>query len=138
MKGSPPRRRAVATVMPWAAGGLAQCLEVVRPCYGTGSHPAVWLTERGGRISVRQIDDRFAQLRGLAGPNRRADSRKELPCTAAEAVAAAGMGSPRLERPPAPPLGAHQTKRPGRPEAGPGPPAGRNPRPGRAETRGPR
>src|SRR6266496_5728520 len=97
MKGSPPRRRAVATVMPWAAGGLAQCLEVVRPCYGTGSHPAVWLTERGGRISVRQIDDRFAQLRGLAGPNRRADSRRELPCTAAEAVAAAGMGSPRLE-----------------------------------------
>jgi hypothetical protein len=27
----------------------------------------VWLTERGGRISARQIDDRFAQLRGLAG-----------------------------------------------------------------------
>ena len=27
----------------------------------------MWLTERGGRISLRQIDDRFAQLRGLAG-----------------------------------------------------------------------
>jgi site-specific recombinase XerC len=26
----------------------------------------VWLTERGGRISLRQIDDRFAQFRRLA------------------------------------------------------------------------
>jgi site-specific recombinase XerD len=67
MKGSPPRRRAVATVMPWAAEALAQYLEEVRPRYGAGGHPAVWLTERGGRISARQIDDRFAQLRGLAG-----------------------------------------------------------------------
>jgi len=67
MRGSPPRRRAVATVMPWAAEALAQYLEEVRPCYGAAGHPAVWLTERGGRISPRQIDDRFAQLRGLAG-----------------------------------------------------------------------
>ncbi len=67
MKGSPPRRRAVATVMPWAAEALAQYLDEVRPCYGAAGHPAVWLTERGGRISLRQIDDRFAQLRGLAG-----------------------------------------------------------------------
>jgi integrase/recombinase XerC len=67
MKGSPPRRRAVDTVMPWAAEALAQYLEDVRPRYGAAGHPAVWLTERGGRISVRQIDDRFAQLRGLAG-----------------------------------------------------------------------
>jgi integrase/recombinase XerC len=67
MKGSPPRRRAVATVMPWAAEALAQYLQEVRPRYGQAGHPAVWLTERGGRISARQIDDRFAQLRGLAG-----------------------------------------------------------------------
>ena len=67
MRGSPPRRRAVATVMPWAAEALRQYLDEVRPRYGAGSHPAVWLTERGGRISVRQVDDRFAQLRGLAG-----------------------------------------------------------------------
>lgn len=67
MKGSPPRRRAVATVMPWAAEALGQYLDDVRPRYGCGHHPAVWLTERGGRISPRQIDDRFAQLRGLAG-----------------------------------------------------------------------
>jgi integrase/recombinase XerC len=66
MKGSPPRRRAVATVMPWAAEALEQYLEQVRPGYGCDRHPAVWLTERGGRISPRQIDDRFAQFRGLA------------------------------------------------------------------------
>jgi len=67
MKGSPPRRRAVATVMPWAAEALGQYLEEVRPRYGRAGHPAVWLTERGGRISARQVDDRFAQPRGLAG-----------------------------------------------------------------------
>lgn len=66
MKGSPPRRRAVATVMPWAAEALAQYLEEVRPRYGKGRLAALWLTERGGRISARQVDDRFAQLRELA------------------------------------------------------------------------
>jgi len=50
MRGSPPRRRAVAAVMPWAAEVLAQCIGQVRPCY-EASCPALWLTERGGRIS---------------------------------------------------------------------------------------
>lgn len=67
MRGSPPRRRAVATVMPWAAETLAQYLQEARPHYGCDRHPAVWLTERGGRISPRQIDVRFAQFRRLAG-----------------------------------------------------------------------
>jgi integrase len=67
MRGSPPRRRAVATVMPWAAETVTQYLEEVRPHYGCDRHPAVWLTERGGRISPRQIDDRFAQFRTLVG-----------------------------------------------------------------------
>ena len=31
------------------------------------AHPAVWLTERAARISARQVDDRFAQFRALAG-----------------------------------------------------------------------
>ena len=67
MRGSPPRRRAVATVMPWAAEALAQYTEHVRPCYGAAAgHPALWLTERGGRISPRQIDDRFAEWRAAA------------------------------------------------------------------------
>jgi len=53
MRGSPPRRRAVATVMPWTAEALAQYIGHVRPGYEAGSHPALWLTERGGRISLR-------------------------------------------------------------------------------------
>ena len=67
MRGSPPRRRAVATVMPWAAEALAQYLDEVRPFVGVPSHPALWLTERGERISARSIDERFAAWRKAAG-----------------------------------------------------------------------
>ena len=67
MRGSPPRRRAVATVMPWAADALRQYLEQVRPRWDAGSHPALWLTERGGRISPRSVDERFAAWRAAAG-----------------------------------------------------------------------
>jgi site-specific recombinase XerD len=67
MKGSPPRRRPVATVLPWTADVVRQYLAEVRPRYGFDTHPAVWLTERGGRISLRQVDDRFALLREAAG-----------------------------------------------------------------------
>ena len=67
MRGSPPRRRAVATVMPWAVEALAQYIDEVRPGIGAGRHPALWLTERGGRISPRQVDDRFAAWRTAAG-----------------------------------------------------------------------
>ena len=67
MRGSPPRRRAVAAVMPWAVEVLGQYLSEVRPRYGVSEHPALWLTERGGRISVRQVDDRFALWRAAAG-----------------------------------------------------------------------
>ncbi|MGD0935764.1 MAG: tyrosine-type recombinase/integrase [Streptosporangiaceae bacterium] len=67
MRGSPPRRRAVATVMPWTAEALAQYTDEVRPCFRAAGHPALWLTERGGRISLRQVDDRFAAWRQAAG-----------------------------------------------------------------------
>ncbi len=67
MRGSPPRRRAVATVMPWAAEALGQYLEEVRPRCGQPGHPALWLTERGERISPRGIDERFAAWRAAAG-----------------------------------------------------------------------
>lgn len=66
-RGSPPKRRSVATVMPWAAEALEQYLVEVRPGYASSEHPAVWLTERGGRISPRQIDERFALCRARAG-----------------------------------------------------------------------
>jgi integrase/recombinase XerC len=67
MRGSPPRRRAVAAVMPWVVEALGQYLVEVRPRYGAAAHPALWLTERGGRISTRQVDDRFAYWRAAAG-----------------------------------------------------------------------
>lgn len=66
-RGSPPRRRAVATVWPWTAEVLGQYLAQVRPRYDAPGHPAVWLTERGGRIAPRHIDERFALWRERAG-----------------------------------------------------------------------
>ncbi|MDA8285379.1 MAG: tyrosine-type recombinase/integrase [Actinomycetota bacterium] len=65
MRGSPPRRREVATVMPWIVDTLAQYLEDVRPLYEAAG-PELWPTERGGRISARHVDERFAFFRGLA------------------------------------------------------------------------
>jgi site-specific recombinase XerD len=67
MRGSPPRRRAVAAVMPWAVQALAPYIDEVRPRYGAHAHPALWLTERGERISPRSVDERFAAWRKAAG-----------------------------------------------------------------------
>lgn len=68
MRGSPPKRRQVASVMPWAVEALGQYLEEVRPRYGApAASPALWLTERGERISPRRIDERFAAWRERAG-----------------------------------------------------------------------
>jgi site-specific recombinase XerC len=67
MRGSPPRRRSVATVMPWAAEVVEEYLLEVRPRYQRPDHPALWLTERGDRISTRQVDERFAAYRDAAG-----------------------------------------------------------------------
>ena len=67
MRGSPPRRRQVATVMPWAAEVVEEYITEVRPCYAAAEHPALFVTERGERISVRQVDDRFAAYRAGAG-----------------------------------------------------------------------
>jgi site-specific recombinase XerD len=67
MRGGPPRRRQVATVMPWAAEVVAEYLAEVRPRYGRAEHPAMWLTERGERISTRQVGERFADYRAAAG-----------------------------------------------------------------------
>ncbi len=71
MRGSPPRRRQVASVMDWAVDALSQYLEEVRPRFGTAAlDPALWLTERGTRISLRRIDECFGAYRQAAGlPN---------------------------------------------------------------------
>ncbi len=67
MRGSELRRRNVATVMPWAVEALEEYLSEVRPCYAPGAGAALWLTERGSRISLRHVNDRFATYRDALG-----------------------------------------------------------------------
>jgi len=68
MRGSPPRPRAVASVMPWAVEALDQYVTEVRPLHGDAARgPALWLSERGARISPRRVDERFAVWRAAAG-----------------------------------------------------------------------
>jgi integrase/recombinase XerC len=67
MRGSEPRRRNVATVMPWAVEALEEYLVEVRPCYASSGRTALWLTERGGRISSRHLNDRFVTYRDALG-----------------------------------------------------------------------
>src|SRR5258705_1288734 len=43
MRGSPPRRRAVAAAMPGAVRALPQYIDDVRPRYGAHAHQALWL-----------------------------------------------------------------------------------------------
>jgi site-specific recombinase XerC len=66
-RGSAPKRRDVLTVWPWAADVLAQYVAEIRPQFGFDDHPALWLTERGGRISKRHVDERFAEVRDELG-----------------------------------------------------------------------
>jgi integrase/recombinase XerC len=62
-KGSPPKRRTVFSVMPWAVDAVEDYLVNVRPRYGMPEKSALWLTERQGRLSVRAIEARFAEYR---------------------------------------------------------------------------
>ncbi len=65
--GSGPRYRAVLTVFDWAPGVVEQYLERVRPLYGRDEHPALFLTERGGRLQRPYIGRRFAEYRDRLG-----------------------------------------------------------------------
>ena len=67
MRGSPPRRRNVASVMPWAVEAVQEYLAEVRPLYGARATSALWLTERGSRISARHINERFCAYRDAMG-----------------------------------------------------------------------
>jgi integrase/recombinase XerC len=72
-RGSPPRRRTVLSLFDWAVEALEQYVEEVRPAFGCGGHPAVWVTERGGRLSARSVDERFAAYRDAIGLPRELD-----------------------------------------------------------------
>jgi site-specific recombinase XerD len=66
-KGQPPRRRNVASVMGWAVEAVADYVENVRPRFGFGDHPALWVTERGGRVKPAEINSRFVAYREALG-----------------------------------------------------------------------
>lgn len=67
--GGPPRRRTVLTVpeMDWVVGVLEQYVDEIRPTFAPVGHPALWITERGHRISARGIDEAFVAARRAAG-----------------------------------------------------------------------
>jgi site-specific recombinase XerD len=62
-RGQPPRRRTVLSVMDWAVDAVGDYIENVRPRFGLADHPALWVTERGGRINPVEINARFVAYR---------------------------------------------------------------------------
>ena len=67
VRGQPPRRRTVPSVMGWAVEAVADYAENIRPKFGCEEHPALWLTERGGRVKPAEINARFAAYREALG-----------------------------------------------------------------------
>ncbi len=67
--GSPPKRRTVLTVpeMDWIAGVLDHWVTGVRPLLSPGKLPALFVTERSGRMSVRGLNVAFTLARDAAG-----------------------------------------------------------------------
>ena len=66
-RGQPPRRRNVLSVMGWAVEAVADYVENVRPRFGCEDHPALWVTERGGRVKPAEINARFVAYRDALG-----------------------------------------------------------------------
>ncbi|WP_446226366.1 tyrosine-type recombinase/integrase [Nocardia sp. IBHARD005] len=64
-KGSPPKRRSVLLVpeMDWAVDVLDEWISDIRPRFSPGKHPALWVTERRGRLSRRSINEAFVAIR---------------------------------------------------------------------------
>jgi integrase/recombinase XerC len=67
VRGQPPRRRNVLSTMGWAVDAVADYVENVRPRFGVEDHPALWVTERGGRIKPAEINARFLTYRDALG-----------------------------------------------------------------------
>ncbi|WP_327146547.1 tyrosine-type recombinase/integrase [Nocardia sp. NBC_01327] len=74
-KGTPPKRRAVLLVpeFDWIIDVLDDWMTVLRPRLSPGRHPALWLTERVGRISPRTINEAFVAAKHDAGLEERLD-----------------------------------------------------------------
>lgn len=66
-RGSPPKRRTVLTVWPWAVEMLEQWFTEVRPLFGIDGNPAAWPSERAPRVSAALLDHRMAEYREAIG-----------------------------------------------------------------------
>jgi len=66
-RGGPPRRRSVASVMAWAVEAVADYTENIRPRFGDMDNPAMFVTERGGRLKPVEINARFVTYRRALG-----------------------------------------------------------------------
>ncbi|MWA08110.1 tyrosine-type recombinase/integrase [Streptomyces sp. BA2] len=68
-RGSPPKRRTVLTVpeVDWVVPVLEEWVDVVRSGFSPGRHPALWVSERRGRLGVRRLDEVFTLIREHAG-----------------------------------------------------------------------
>ncbi len=74
-KGSAPKRRSVLLVpeMDWVTEVLEDWITQVRPRFGPGRHPALWVTERLGRLRARSINDAFVAVKQDAGLDEKLD-----------------------------------------------------------------
>jgi integrase len=68
-RGGPPRRRTVLTVpeMDWIVEVLDHWIGEVRPRLAPSGHPALFVSERGDRISDRGVNQAFTQARDDTG-----------------------------------------------------------------------
>jgi site-specific recombinase XerD len=68
-KGGPLKRRTVLTVpeMDWIVDVLDQWVTDIRPLFSPGSHPALFVTERTGRMSLRGLNTAFTTASRAAG-----------------------------------------------------------------------
>ncbi len=68
-RGSPPKRRSVLTApeMDWIVDVLDQWVTEIRPLFSPGKHPALFVTERVGRMSLRGLNVAFSQASQAAG-----------------------------------------------------------------------
>jgi site-specific recombinase XerD len=68
-RGGPAKRRTVLLVpeMDWVVAVLEQWAGEVRPLFDPGAHPALWVTERRGRVSRHSVSEAFAAARDAAG-----------------------------------------------------------------------
>lgn len=68
-RGGSPKRRTVLTVpqLDWVVEILGEWRDQHRPLWNPGAHPALFLTERGSRMSVTALDMAYARCAELAG-----------------------------------------------------------------------